>query len=465
MLPPSSISEKHKGLRLATAMLLGATIMFLNSCEKQPVQQTQTVTLVQAEQSQALSDQLGKLSTIVTAFDIAPAPQVERRLGKLQHRDTLIDALGRMGADSLDAHGAVQAASEFIDMRRLRPGQTFAAFFDLETPAPTASDNPGSDFQRLSGISFNPDPTRHVLVNRTVNGDWVSRELKAKALPGHERVGGTITSSIYELALRQGAADQQVVDFASIFAYDVDFQREIYPNDFFEIVYEAAFDERGDKIQGGEVLYARLDGSRVQREFYRFTTEDDGVTDYYDANGEAARKFLMKTPINGARLSSHFGRRIHPVLGYTKMHKGTDFAAPSGTPIYAAGHGVVERASRWGGYGNYIRIRHANGYKTAYAHLKGYARGIRAGKRVRQGDVIGYVGSTGRSTGPHLHYEVLVNGKHVNAMSLDLPTGRKLEGEMLEQFNAEKARIDALRDAHALPPVEHASAAQPKEPA
>ena len=199
-----------------------------------------------------------------------------------------------------------------------------------------------------------------------------------------------------------------------------------------------------------------IDGQLAKREFYRFTTEDDGLTDFYDANGEAARKFLMKTPINGARLSSHYGKRKHPVLGYTKLHKGTDFAAPRGTPIYAAGNGVIERASRWSSYGNYIRIRHANGYKTAYAHLNGYAKGIKSGKRVKQGDVIGYVGTTGRSTGPHLHYEVLVNGKQVNAMRLDLPTGRKLTGDMLEQFKAEKARIDAIRAAKALPLVEHA---------
>ncbi|MEL6782689.1 MAG: M23 family metallopeptidase, partial [Pseudomonadota bacterium] len=172
---------------------------------------------------------------------------------------------------------------------------------------------------------------------------------------------------------------------------------------------------------------------------------DDGVTDYFDPNGESATKFLMKTPINGARLSSRFGKRRHPISGYTRMHKGTDFAAATGTPVYAAGHGTVERASRYGGYGHYVRIRHANGYKTAYAHLSRYGSGIKSGRRVRQGQVIGYVGSTGASTGPHLHYEVIVNGKHVNAMSLRLPTGRKLSGDMLDEFLTTKREIDAVR--------------------
>ncbi len=168
--------------------------------------------------------------------------------------------------------------------------------------------------------------------------------------------------------------------------------------------------------------------------------------DYFDETGQSAKKFLMKTPINGARLSSSFGNRRHPILGYTKLHKGTDFAAPPGTPIYAAGNGRIERAGPFGSYGNYIRIRHANGYQTAYAHMKGFARGMRPGAVVKQGQVIGYVGTTGRSTGPHLHYEVYINNKPVNAMSLKLPTGRKLEGEPLEAFLAERDRIDALRD-------------------
>jgi murein DD-endopeptidase MepM/ murein hydrolase activator NlpD len=185
----------------------------------------------------------------------------------------------------------------------------------------------------------------------------------------------------------------------------------------------------------------------VTKNFYRFKPSDDGQVDYFDENGQSAKKFLMKTPINGARLSSGFGNRKHPILGYTKLHKGTDFAAPRGTPIYAAGNGVVQRAGPNSTYGNYIRVKHANGYETAYAHLNGYAKGIKKGVSVRQGQVIGYVGTTGQSTGPHLHYEVYISGKAVNAMRLKLPTGRKLAGEQFDLFKAERDRIDAIRAA------------------
>lgn len=460
-----SNSEVQKGLGLAFAVLLGGMALATAGCVEE---RAEAAVEPAAPQGPTLADKLADLASLTSAEQIDPVYRYERRTGALQRRDTLIDALDRIGADRIDANGVVHAAADYIDMRRLRPGESFTAYFDLDAPAPSAMDAFEDHKPRLTGVSFRPDATRHVLVSRSMDGGWIGRELNVKTTAGHHRVGGPITSSIYELARSQGANDQQVVDFAEIFAYDVDFQREIRPADEFEIAYEAAFDERGNKIAGGDVIYAKLDGALVEREFYRFTTTDDGITDFYNADGEAARKFLMKTPINGARLSSHFGRRKHPVLGYTKMHKGTDFAAPRGTPIYAAGNGVIERASRWGSFGNYIRIRHANGYKTAYAHLNGYARGIKSGARVKQGQVIGYVGTTGRSTGPHLHYEVLVNGKQVNAMKLKLPTGRRLEGEMLEQFKAEKARIDAIRagtELPALPPVKHADVDAGEQPA
>ena len=377
-----------------------------------------------------------ELAHFTSAEFLHSEPQLEKKPGKLKRRETLIDVLDRLGADREDSNRAVYAAANHIDMRKLRPGQGVTAYFDSE---------------KLTALSFKPDSERQVLVSKRFGGDWVSRELKVKLTRGHEKVGGTIETSIYELATKQGAGDQQVVDFADIFAYDVDFQREIRQGDTFEITYEVSRDENDNIVKGGNVLYASLNGKKVSRNFYRFTTSDDGITDYYDDTGKAARKFLMKTPINGARLSSRFGKRRHPVLGYTKMHKGTDFAAPRGTPIYAAGNGVIERASRYGSFGHYIRIKHADGYKTAYAHLKGYAKGIKSGKRVKQGQVIGYVGTTGRSTGPHLHYEVIKNGMHLDAMRLKLPTGRTLSGEMLNKFMAEKTRIDSIRNARAIP--------------
>jgi len=379
-------------------------------------------------------DPLEELKLVNSADQAYPSSVHVTKNGKLKSRETLIDLFDRLGAQRAESNKAVYVAASHVDMRRLRPGQKVSAYFD-------ASGNGA-----LKGFTIRPDTERQVLVSQSSDGDWVSRELKVQLNSDFNTVGGSISTSIYELAIQQGAKDQQVVDFANIYAYDVDFQREIRAGDKFEITYEAFKDEKGHVVKGGDVLYASLQGKAAKRNFYRFTSPDDGITDYYDENGKAARKFLMKTPINGARLSSSFGKRRHPVLGYTKMHKGTDFAAPRGTPVYAAGNGVIERSSRYGGYGNYIRIRHADGYKTAYAHLHRYAKGIKKGRRVKQGQVIGYVGTTGRSTGPHLHYEVTIRGKHVDAMRLKLPTGRTLKGDMLEAFNEERQRIDAIRE-------------------
>ncbi|HVY90248.1 MAG TPA: M23 family metallopeptidase, partial [Hyphomonadaceae bacterium] len=250
----------------------------------------------------------------------------------------------------------------------------------------------------------------------------------------------------YESAIALGAGDQQIVDYADIFGYDVDFQREVHPGDHFGILYETYDDERGGHVKTGNVLMATLDGAAVSKTFYRFTPSDDGTVDYFDESGQSAKKFLMKTPINGARISSPFGNRMHPILGYTKLHKGTDFAAPTGTPIYAAGNGVIMRYGKFSDYGNYALIKHANNYETAYGHMSRYAAGLKVGSHVHQGEVIGYVGMTGGATGPHLHYEVHINGQPINAMTLKLPTGRKLEGAQLAAFQAEKARIEALRD-------------------
>ena len=374
---------------------------------------------------------------LVTAWDAVDAPALEHAAGKLERNETLTGLLTRLGASSTDASAALQTlvGTDVIDSRRLLPGKTQAeAWFENG---------------QLSAVSVRAGSDSSLLIMRGKDNAWGATPLYAKLTPGYKRIEAEIETSIYSSALQLGAEDQQVVDFASAFAYDIDFQREIHPGDRFEILFETYYDERGNAVRNGEVLYAALNGKALQRGFYRFTPSDDGVADYFDQNGESATKFLMKTPINGARISSNFGKRKHPISGYTRLHKGTDFAAPTGTPVYAAGNGTVQRASRNGGYGNYIKIKHTRGYETAYAHLSKYAKGIKAGKKVKQGDVIGYVGSTGASTGPHLHYEVYVDGKPVNVMSLKLPNGRKLQDEpaMLEEFKAHQAMVDALRAA------------------
>ncbi len=379
-----------------------------------------------------------------TADIATPRRTFQVTTGELKNRDTISDLLMRLGTTPADAHAALNALqqADLLDARKLRPG--LKATVTL-VPVEGASEAGAS---RLVGLNVRNAADHSLIVTRSPDGEFAASRLDARLTARPVRVASTIETSIYDAALSMGAGDQQVVDFARIFAYDVDFQREIHPGDRFEIVYQAMVDERGKPVRTGEVIYAELDGKALKRGFYRFTPSDDGVTDYFDRKGESATKFLMKTPINGARLSSRFGMRRHPISGYSRLHKGTDFAAPSGTAIYAAGHGTVERASRYGGYGNYVRIRHANGYKTAYAHMSRYGPGVRKGRRVRQGDVIGYVGSTGASTGPHLHYEVYINGKPVNAMNLNLPTGRKLDAEMLDAFTARRQQIDAIRAEH-----------------
>ncbi len=263
--------------------------------------------------------------------------------------------------------------------------------------------------------------------------------------------GVRLYQSIYETALRNQTPRAVIDELIRIYSYDVDFQRKVHAGDSFELLY--AGDEDGQAGDGkSDVLYASLTVGGEQKKYYRFQSSDDGVVDYYDETGKSAKKFLVRKPVADAIMRSGFGVRRHPVLGYTKMHTGVDWAAPPGTPIYASGNGTVEKVGWEGGYGKYIRVRHANGYETAYGHMLAYARGIQPGVRVRQGQVIGFVGSTGLSTGPHCHYEILVNGRFVDPMRIRLPRGRVLEGPMLAAFEKKRDELDSTMT-HAAPPA------------
>ena len=255
---------------------------------------------------------------------------------------------------------------------------------------------------------------------------------------------GIIKSSLFKAAQKDNIEAEVIVEFARIFGFEIDFQRDIRKNDIFQIVYDKFVDDDGEVQKNGDIIYAYMKNKGREIALYRFV-DQKGIAGYYQTNGKSIEKALMKTPINGARLSSTFGMRKHPILGYNKMHRGTDFAAPKGTPIMASGSGTIEMAKWWGAYGKYIRIKHNSKYKTAYAHLNSYARGIRPGAKVKQGQIIGYVGSTGRSTGPHLHYEVLVNGKRMNSQRLKLPSGRTLRGTDREKFEISRIKIDVMR--------------------
>ena len=253
-----------------------------------------------------------------------------------------------------------------------------------------------------------------------------------------------ITSSLYSSAEKLDIKPNIILEFARLYGFQVDFQRDVWKNDNFQIIYEEFIDSSGKIIDTGDIIFANLKLQNNDLQLYRYEYKKNKV-DYFDENGKSVRKTLMKTPINGARLSSSFGKRKHPILGYNKMHLGTDFAAPKGTPIMASGDGVITRAQWCGGGGNCVKIKHNSMYQTVYAHLSKFGNGIKKGVRVKQGQIIGYVGSTGLSTGPHLHYEVIRNGKKINSQKLKLPSGIILKGQERKNFEVSKIKIDVLK--------------------
>jgi len=254
---------------------------------------------------------------------------------------------------------------------------------------------------------------------------------------------GKITQSLYKTAVDLNVQPNIIIEFARIYGFQVDFQRDIRKNDNFQIMYEVFEDDDGKVFETGNIIFANLKLSGINNSLYYF--DKKGSEGHYDENGKSVEKALMKTPINGARLSSAFGMRKHPIDGFNKMHRGTDFAAPMGTPIMASGSGVITRARWCGGGGNCVKIKHNSRYETIYAHMKNFARGIKEGARVKQGQIIGYVGSTGKSTGPHLHYEVVVNGKKVNSQKLKLPSGKILKNKERKIFEVAKIKLDVLK--------------------
>jgi len=273
--------------------------------------------------------------------------------------------------------------------------------------------------------------------NKIVSKKIITKLYKKKILAQN-----IIKNNLYSSAVEAGLNPDTIIEFARIFGFEIDFQRDIRKNDYFKVLYEKYFDENGKFIKSGSILYAHMEVNQRKIVLYKFG-KDDGYG-YFNVNGKSVEKALMKTPINGARLSSSFGMRKHPISGFTKKHTGTDFAAPMGTPIMASGTGTITRAKWCGGGGYCIKIKHNSTYETIYAHMKSFAKSIKVGKKVKQGQIIGYVGSTGLSTGPHLHYEVIVNGKKVNSQRLKLPSGKILKNEERKQFEILRIKTDVL---------------------
>ena len=275
---------------------------------------------------------------------------------------------------------------------------------------------------------------------RKIQDNFIIKENILKLYKKETVVKSTIKNNLYNSAISSEIEPNIIVEFARIFGFEVDFQRDIRKGDWFEIYYEKFIDDNSIVRDTGKIIYASMFVNGEEINLYNFKFKND--EEYYDIKGKSITKSLMKTPINGARLSSSFGMRKHPILGYNKMHRGTDFAAPSGTPIMASGSGTVTRARWCGGGGNCVKIKHNSTYETIYAHMRSFAKGIKEGRKVKQGQIIGYVGSTGMSTGPHLHYEVMVNGKKVNSQKLKLPSGKILKGEARKEFELERIKID-----------------------
>ena len=353
----------------------------------------------------------------------------------IRRGDTLSEALTRAGGTREEAEAAIVAFRKVHNPRRLLVGQTLSLAFD---PANESNGGP-----QLASLSLDVAADRDVVVTRGDDGIFASRLVDRPLDRVLQRTIGTIDSNLYDAALAAGMPNQVLMEMVHIFSFDVDFQREIQRGNRFEVLYEAVFNRAGEFVENGPILYASLEVGQREVELFRYEP-DEGPADYLDARGASVRKALMRTPINGARLSSGYGMRRHPILGYNKKHLGVDFAAPTGTPIYAGGDGTITMIGWHGNFGKYIRIRHNSTYSTGYAHLNGYAKGMKRGKRVRQGQVIAYVGNTGMSTGPHLHYEVMRGNKRINPMTLKLPSGRKLEGGELAAFQQQVQKITVL---------------------
>ncbi|MEM9839974.1 MAG: M23 family metallopeptidase [Pseudomonadota bacterium] len=359
--------------------------------------------------------------------------------------EDLQDLLKRLSVLQGDAEQAATLVAEAYANQSIRSGTRVRVKFgddDLTVFQLMAGGVP----RRLDAMEVLISPDELLSVVRVGNAFELTNR-RVSLTTRYVATAGEISRALSTAAANAGIPTELMLRFADVFAFDVDFARQIYRGDRFELVYEVLYDQDGNVIDTGEIVFAALTwrGQQEKKGYYRFMPLGEDEPRYFSADGRNPRTLLMRSPINGARVTSRFGRRRHPVLGFASGHKGVDFGAASGTPIMAAGDGVVEIAGPRGTYGNYVRIQHTGGYQTAYAHMRGFAPGMAPGTPVKQGQVIGYVGTTGRSTGPHLHYEVLRDGEFLNPETVSVAVGQSLEGEVLQAFSEERQRFDSLR--------------------
>ena len=358
-------------------------------------------------------------------------PKYKRINHKIQSGETFDKILQMYSIDKKEILNIKKNLEKKIDLNKLNTKQTIKLSLNQTN-------------NTIKEFIFQVSNTEKIYLRRNIENDIFDQEtlilkLDKKIIYKED----LILQSLYKSASDQKIPPNIIIDFARVYGFQVDFQRDIRKRDKFQIMYEIFIDENNKIIESGEILYANLKLSGQDNALYYF--DQSGSEGHYDKNGKSIQKALMKTPINGARLSSSFGIRKHPIDGFNKMHRGTDFAAPMGTPIMASGSGVIKKAGWCGGGGNCVKIKHNSTYQTVYAHMSKFARGIKNGVRVKQGQIIGYVGSTGKSTGPHLHYEVIVNGKRVNSQKLKLPSGKILKGEERKNFETKKIKLDVIK--------------------
>ena len=347
--------------------------------------------------------------------------------------DTYESIINKLDIDKSEKNNLKKIILSQKSLKILRINQKFTFKFDhLSKP-------------KIKEFKIQTDKKNEILFTKNIDEDeFVPKRIKKNFTKNLVYKETVITDSLYNSAISLGIKPNVIIEFARLYGFQVDFQRDIWKNDSFQIIYEEFLNDKNTVVDTGEIIFANLNLQDTDLQLYKYEYEKNKV-DYFDENGKSIKKTLMKTPINGARLSSSYGKRKHPILGYTKMHTGTDFAAPKGTPIMASGDGKVTKAGWCGGGGNCVKIKHNSKYQTVYAHMSKFGRGIKRGVRVKQGQIIGYVGSTGMSTGPHLHYEVIENGKKINSQKMRLPSGKVLKGEERKKFEVSKIKIDVLK--------------------
>ena len=369
------------------------------------------------------------VTNIIDQFD----PRHEKIIHKVESGETFDKILDKLNIGKQEKNTILrELVLEKKVFKKLYAGQIIKFKIDKKSPS------------KITEIDISLTRTKNLIAKRSLDLqnfsiNTIEKNLIKKISYNESR----ITNSLYSSAVNQGIPPNIIVEFARIYGFQIDFQRDIWKNDTYQIIYEKFLNEEGNTLDTGNIIYANLILQGKENPLYFF--KDEIISDHFDERGQSIKKTLMKTPINGARLSSSFGKRKHPILGFTKMHTGTDFAAPTGTPIMASGDGKVTKASWCGGGGNCVKIKHNSTYTTVYAHMSKFARGIKKGKKVVQGQIIGYVGSTGMSTGPHLHYEVIVNGKKVNSQKLKLPSGKVLKGNARKEFEVTKIKTNVLK--------------------